>query len=253
MTIITLLTDFGSSDSYVAEMKAVLLSAVPQSVIVDISHEVPPGDRRAARYLLGRSWHRFPADSVHVAVVDPGVGTTRRALAVQAQGHSFVAPDNGLLSPILEDAAVVELDVPHDASTTFHGRDVFAPAAARLAKGEELSALGMTVDDAVFTPPPIPQREAGGVRGEVIYVDRFGTLISNITGTTFGRSTGVVVGGEFTAIPGRTFRDVERGALVAFVGSGGTVEIAARDRSAAQATGVGMGGEVRVLGPSLSD
>jgi S-adenosylmethionine hydrolase len=251
MPVITLLSDFGSNDSYVAEMKAVLLSAAPESTVVDISHEVPPGDRRAARYLLGRTWHRFPAGAVHVAVVDPEVGTARRALAAQAQGHSFIAPDNGLLSPILDRATVVELAVPSEASTTFHGRDVFAPAAARLAKGEALSAMGPVVDDAVFTPLPVPQQDAGGVRGEVVYIDRFGTLISNIPGTAFERSTGVVVGGEFTALPGRTFRDVEQGALVAFVGSGGTVEIAARDRSAAQATGVGMGGEVRVLGIAL--
>jgi len=253
MPFITLLTDFGSSDSYVAEMKAALLSRVPESVIIDISHEVPPGDRRGARYLLARSWHRFPMGTVHVAVVDPEVGTARRALAAQAQGHSFIAPDNGLLSPILEGATVVELAVPPDASTTFHGRDVFAPAAARLAKGEALDALGQPVEDPVFTPLPVPQQDAGGVRGEVVYVDRFGTLISNIPAAAFAGSTGVVVGGEFTALPGRTFRDVPRGALVAFVGSGGTVEIAARDRSAAQATGVGMGGEVRVLGTSLRD
>ena len=250
MPVITLLTDFGSNDSYVAEMKGVLLSATPQSTIVDVSHEVPPGDRRAAKYLLGRTWHRFPVGAIHVAIVDPEVGTSRRALAAQAQGHSFIAPDNGLLSPILDGAAVVELTVPSDASTTFHGRDVFAPAAARLANGEELSALGPTVENPIVTPPPIPEQTAGGMRGEVVYVDRFGTLISNILGTAFERSTGVVVGGEFTAFLGRTFRDVEQGALVAFVGSGGTVEIAARDRSAAQVTGVGMGGEVRVLGTS---
>ncbi len=251
MPVITLLTDFGSNDSYVAEMKAVLLSAAPESTIVDISHEVPPGDRRAARYLLGRTWHRFPAGAVHVAVVDPEVGTERRALAAQVQGHSFIAPDNGLLSPILEAATVVDLAVPLDASATFHGRDVFAPAAARLANGEQLSNLGPEVDDAVFTPSPVPRQDGGAVRGEVVYVDRFGTLISNIPGKAFLGATGVVVGREFTALLGRTFRDVEQGALVAFVGSGGTVEIAARDRSAAQATGVGMGGEVRMLGCSL--
>ncbi len=253
MPLITLLTDFGSSDSYVAEMKAVLLSSVPGSVIVDISHEVPPGDRRSARYLLARSWHRFPAGTVHVAVVDPEVGTARRALAVQVKGHSFIAPDNGILSPILEGATVVELAVPEDASATFHGRDVFAPAAARLAMGEALADLGPPVGDPILVPLPIPRQDGAGVRGEVVYVDRFGTLISNIPGSAFEGVTGVVIGGEFTALAGRTFRDVPRGALVAFVGSGGTVEIAARDRSAAQATGVGMGGEVRVLGASLRD
>jgi S-adenosylmethionine hydrolase len=233
-------------------MKAVLLFAVPDCTLVDVSHEVPPGDRRSARYLLGRTWHRFPGGTVHMAVVDPEVGTTRRALAAQTQGHFFIGPDNGILSAILEEAEIVELSVPTDASTTFHGRDVFAPAAARLARGEILSTLGPTVNDAVLTPTPSPHPVANGVRGEVIYVDRFGTLISNIPAAAFSDATGVVVGGEFTALLGRTFRDVEQGALVAFVGSGGTVEIAARDRSAAQATGVGMGGEVRVIGTKLT-
>ncbi|MGD8727521.1 MAG: SAM-dependent chlorinase/fluorinase [Gemmatimonadales bacterium] len=251
MPVITLLTDFGTHDSYVAEMQAVLLTSVPGCTIVDVTHDVSPGDRRSARYLLSRTWHRFPEGSVHIAVVDPGVGTARRALAAEARGHSFVGPDNGLLSPILPDAAVVELAVPPEASTTFHGRDVFAPAAARLANGESLSVLGPRVEDAVYVPPPVPRDDATGVIGEVVYVDRFGTLISNVPGAVFQGCTGVVVGGEFTAPPGRTFRDVERGALVAYVGSGGTVEIAARDRSASQATGAGMGAAVRVLGSSL--
>lgn len=249
MPVISLLTDFGASDSYVAEMKAVLLTAAPGSVIVDVSHEVPPGDRRAARYLLGRTWSRFPAGTIHLAVVDPEVGTSRRALAAQAHGHHFIAPDNGILSPILEGATVVQLAVPPEASTTFHGRDVFAPAAARLARGEDLSTLGPAVSDPIFWPAPVARTEADGVRGEVVYVDRFGTLITNIPGSMFQGATGVVVGGEFTAHLGRTFRDVDQGALVAFVGSGGTVEIAARDRSAAHSTGVGIGGVVRVLGP----
>jgi len=246
--VITLLTDFGSGDSYVAEVKAVLITAVPDCTIVDVSHEVAPGSRRAAQYLLARTWHRFPVGTVHLAVVDPGVGTIRRALAVQTRGHSFVAPDNGLLSPVLEGAATVELPVPPEASATFHGRDVFAPAAARLANGEPLSALGSVAHDPLLSPLPLPRPGPSGVRGEVLYIDRFGTLVTNVPGIGFERATGVVIGGEFTAHLGRTFRDVEQGALVAFVGSGGTVEIAARDRSAAQVTGVGIGGEVRVLG-----
>src|SRR5438128_11476431 len=106
MAFITLLTDFGTTDSYVAEIKGVLLSTAPAAVLVDVTHAVPPGDVRAGAYLLGRTWHRFPAGSIHLAVVDPGVGTTRAALALRTQGHAFVGPDNGLFTPVLRDAEV---------------------------------------------------------------------------------------------------------------------------------------------------
>jgi S-adenosylmethionine hydrolase len=246
MPVITLLTDFGTSDSYVAEMKAALYSSASDMVVVDISHTVAQGDVRSAQYLLGRSWHRFARGTVHVIVVDPGVGTERRALAAEQQGHRFIAPDNGLLTPVLEGAHVVELPVGDDASATFHGRDVFAPAAARLAKGESLRTLGPSVVHPHLAPLPVPFEREGSLYGEVVYVDRFGTLITNIPRSDFGGEHGVRVGGEFYAQSGRTFRDVEQGELVAFVGSGGTVEIAARDQSAAQVTGVGIGGEVRL-------
>ncbi len=244
--IITLLTDFGQSDSYVAEVKGALLSAVPDATLIDVSHDVPFGSVPAAQYLLARTWHRYPEGTVHLAVVDPGVGTARRALAAVARGHRFVAPDNGLLTPVLEAATVVELAVPADAAATFHGRDVFAPAAARLALGEELSALGSAVTDATRSPLPDHRTEGDAVVGEVIYVDRFGTLVTNIPAAALQGVGFVTVGGEFGAPVGRTFGDVELGSLVAFAGSGGTVEIAARERSAAQALGVGVGAEVRL-------
>ena len=244
--LITLLTDFGLSDSYVAEVKGALLSAAPGATLVDLSHDVPLGSVVAAQYLLSRTWQRYPTGTVHLVVVDPGVGTARRALAASAGGHHFVAPDNGLLTPVLDGATVVELAVPDDASATFHGRDVFAPAAARLAGGADVSGLGPPVGDPILTPLPVPGEDRDGVVGEVVYIDRFGTLISNIQATALVGAGIVTIGGEFTAPVGRTFRDVALGALVAFGGSGGTVEIAARDRSAAQALGVGVGAEVRV-------
>ncbi|HXO84503.1 MAG TPA: SAM-dependent chlorinase/fluorinase, partial [Gemmatimonadales bacterium] len=126
--IITLLTDFGTVDSYVAELKAVLLSRAPSVTLVDITHQVAPGDIRAGQYLLGRTWAHFPAGTVHLAIVDPGVGTARRALAAEHGGHRFVAPDNGLLSFLPQDGHFVSLPVPTTAAATFHGRDVFAPA-----------------------------------------------------------------------------------------------------------------------------
>jgi len=242
---ITLLTDFGLQDSYVAEMKGVILGVVPSAALIDVTHTVPPGDILAGQYLLGRTWHRFPRGTVHLVVVDPGVGTSRRAIAATRDGHAFVAPDNGVLTPILDGADVAEIPVPADASPTFHGRDVFAPAAARLAAGVELATLGGQVSDAVvFTPPP-PGRDGRDVVGRVVYVDRFGTLVTDISTALFEGSGEVVVGGEAPITIRRTFADVEPGMLVAFPGSGGTLEIAARDRSAALQLGVGAGTVVR--------
>jgi hypothetical protein len=246
--LVTLLTDFGHTDSYVAEMKAALLRGAPAAVLVDITHEIPPGDVGAAQYLLGRSWRWFPEGTVHLAVVDPGVGTARRALAASSGGHGFVAPDNGLLSFLPNDAPIVELPVPEGASPTFHGRDLFAPAAARLACGAPLAALGSAVHDAYRSPIPAPRpTEGGGAIGAVIHVDRFGTLVTNLDSGSLERRQEVVVTGR--RVPVRsTFGDVDRGALVAFLGSGGTLEIAMRDGSAAEALGAGVGTEVRTVG-----
>ncbi|HXF96242.1 MAG TPA: SAM-dependent chlorinase/fluorinase [Gemmatimonadales bacterium] len=247
--VITLLTDFGLADSYVAEVKGVLLTRAPGVTLVDVSHEVPPGDVRAASFILSRVWHRFPRGTVHLAVVDPGVGTARRALAARAGGHFFVAPDNGLLSPLPADAEFVALPVPADASATFHGRDVFAPAAARLAVGAALGDLGPVVRDPVRVPMPSPRRDGSAWAGEVIYVDRFGTLVSNLPGERLGPGGRVVVGDTDVGPLRRTFADVERGELVAFVGSGATVEIAVREGSAARRLGVGVGTPVRWVRP----
>ena len=243
--IITLLTDFGTADSYVAEVKAVLLSHAPGVTLVDISHQVAPGDIRAAQYLLDRTWRHFPESTVHLAVVDPGVGTERRAIAAEHGGHRFVAPDNGLLSFLPDDTRLVSLPIPADAAPTFHGRDVFAPAAAALSAGAALESLGKTITDPLRSPIPDAHNDALTMVGEVIYVDRFGTLVSNIPGDAVQRGARIRVEGTDVGALSRTFRDVARGALVAFVGSGGTVEIAVRDGSAARLLGVGVGAEVR--------
>src|SRR5438477_619990 len=167
MTIVTLLTDFGTADSYVAEMKAVLLSRVPSATIVDISHDVPPGDVRCAQYLLSRAWHRFPDGTIHLAVVDPAVGTERRAIAAEAANHRFVAPDNGVLSFLPRDARFVALPVPRAAAPTFHGRDVFAPAMAALASGNRLDQLGEAIKQPQRSPLPTARSQGDGVIGEV--------------------------------------------------------------------------------------
>ncbi len=242
--IITLLTDFGLSDSYVAEVKGVLLSLAPDATLVDVSHQVSPGDVRGGQYLLARAWQRFPPGTVHLAVVDPGVGTSRRALAAAAGGHWFVAPDNGLLS-FLDRPRFVAIPIPSHAAPTFHGRDVFAPAAAALASGTPLERLGAPITDPSISLLPSPHHDGTAVMGEVVYVDRFGTLISNIPGPDVEPGVRIRVAGTDVGALRRTFGDVERGTLVAFVGSGGTVEIAVRDGSAARLLGVGVGAEVR--------
>jgi S-adenosylmethionine hydrolase len=242
--IITILTDFGTRDSYVAEVKGVLLSRAPAATIVDISHDVPAGDVRAGQYVLSRAWPRFPAGTVHLAVIDPGVGTVRRALAAQAGGHSFVGPDNGLFSGLPDDARFVSLPVLRDASPTFHGRDVFAPAAARLATGARLEELGTPAEDVVRRAAPSPRVAESAVLGEVVYIDRFGNLISNIPKELIRMGASISVETTVVGPVRRTFGDVAAGTLVAYVGSGGTVEVGVRVGSAARVLGVGVGGVV---------
>jgi S-adenosylmethionine hydrolase len=242
--IVTLLTDFGLADGYVAEMKGVLLRHAPGATLVDVTHEIPPGDVVAGAYVLGRTWRAFPEGTVHLAVVDPGVGSGRRALAGEAGGHRFVAPDNGILSRVLEtgDARLVSLAVAATASSVFHGRDVFAPAAARLLAGGPLEALGPAVRDPVLLPPQRLERRGPDLVGEVVHVDRFGTLVTNLPGTAVGAP--VRIGAHVLALRA-TFADVAPGTPVALVGSGGTVEIAIRDGRADVALGAGRGAEVR--------
>ena len=242
---ITLLTDFGSVDSYVAEVRAVLLSRAHSAQLIDVSHDVGLGDVRAAQYILSRVWYRFPPGSVHLAVVDPGVGTARRSLAAGGGGHFFVAPDNGLLSFLPADARFVSLPVPPDASPTFHARDVFAPAAGDLAIGAALTRLGQPINDPCRVPLPAPRLDGVTLVGEVIYVDRFGTLITNLPGAQIGAGARFRVGGRDVGALRRTFGDVDRGQVLAFIGSGDTVEIAVRDGSAARLLGVAIGAEVR--------
>ena len=248
MPVITLLTDFGLGDSYVAEVKGELLRISPSATLVDVSHMISPGDIAAAAYVLGRSWHHFPEGTVHLAVVDPGVGTTRPALALRAHGHAFVGPDNGIFSHVLHDSEVeiVRLPVREGASPTFHGRDVFAPAAAALAAGRALQPLGTP-----FAEIPVrlavrePYHEGKTLIGEVIYVDRFGTLVTNFTPENLPSYATIEVDGVDIGRLRRTFGDVATGGLLAYLGSGGQVEIAVRDGSAARRMGVGVGGKIR--------
>ncbi|HEY7681854.1 MAG TPA: SAM-dependent chlorinase/fluorinase [Gemmatimonadales bacterium] len=248
MSIITLLSDYGTTDSYVGELKGVLLTLAPGVTLVDITHGIAPGDLSAAAYVLSRTWMHYPEGTVHLAVVDPGVGTVRTALAFLARKHFFVGPDNGIFSGILRGAEVeaVALPTPRLASPTFHGRDLFAPAAAALARGESLGTLGER-----FAGIPrrvsgaAPQYEGKMVVGEVVYVDRYGNLITNLT-PDIVPAYAVLEAESLVIGPVRaTFGDVPSGALLAYVGSGGSVEIAVRDGSAARRLGLGVGGRIR--------
>ena len=233
MKRVTLLTDFGMRDGYVAAMKGVIATIAPSAFVEDAGHDIPPGDILSAAQALSRYWHLYPTGTVHVVVVDPGVGTERAPIALAAGGHFFVGPDNGVFS-FIEDDQAIRLNVPADASNTFHGRDVFAPAAARLASGEPLHALGATIDERYFLVKAEPEQ---GI-GEVIAIDRFGNCITNLLQPGDVEINGVEV--KFA----NTYGDVDEGDLVALINSDGLLEIAVRNGSAAETLGVSRGARV---------
>ncbi len=241
---VVLLTDFGLKDHYVGVMKGVILSRVPQALLVDLTHEVPPQDVKEGAYLLGVSYPYFPKGSVFLGVVDPGVGTLRRALVVEAGGRFFVGPDNGLFTWIFRDHPSAEIRALEErrfllpkASATFHGRDLFAPVVAEILKGRPLSYFGPVVKDPVQLSFPEPEPFPGGLKVPVLRVDRFGNLILPIRDKDLGGGPfQIVVEGE--RLPFRkTYGEVPEGASLALIGSDGFLEIAVCQGSAAQRYG----------------
>lgn len=236
MRIVTLLSDFGSASSYPGEMRGVLLSRC-RATVVDITHEIPAQDIAQGAFVLASAAPTFPAGTVHLAVVDPGVGTRRLAIALRSGGQFLVGPDNGLLVPAaraLGRAHAVAIDPSRYArrplSATFHGRDLFAPAAAVLARGVPLEELGPPVTSLVEIDDEQPARRGGDLEGRVLSVDSFGNIITNIPGGWLGElSTDVSIvaaGRSRTARRVRTYADGGRRDLVVLEGSGGAVEIA---------------------------
>lgn len=246
--VITLLTDFGLRDSYVAQMKGVLLTINPDATIVDVTHEIEPQDVRHGAYVLGTSIGRFPPGAIHVVVVDPGVGTSRRPILVATETAVLIGPDNGVLTPALTDGGAISVyDVANpdvmgaSVSRTFHGRDIFAPAAGHASLVADLSTFGPAVDDPVLLDAWQPEVGDGGVTGCVLHVDRFGNLITNIgTDLLAGRTVVRVAAGpcELGGLS-ETYGDVGPGEALALVGSQDTVEISVNGGSAAERFGVG--------------
>lgn len=235
--VITLLTDFGTVDGYVGAMKGVLLSRAPDAHIVDLTHEIPPQDVITGAWALKEAAPWFPKGTIHLSVVDPGVGTSRQALMLKSKdGQLFVGPDNGLLSLAVGEAvAGWLLDRPswfcQPVSNTFHGRDIFASVAGHLAAGVAPDLLGSPVGRWVRLDLPVPRRDQGQIIGQIARVDRFGNLITNVDQPMIGDLTGwdVSIGGIMVGPIRATFGDVQPGQWVAYLGSGGMLEIAVRE------------------------
>jgi len=269
--LVTLTTDFGMADGYVGTMKGVILSIAPNARLVDISHEIVPQDVRQAAYVLRTAYPFFPPHTVHLVVVDPGVGSARRPIALRTPAGIFVGPDNGVFSYVMayeRVEALVELADPRyhlsRVSHTFHGRDIFSPAAAHLAAGVPITALGPSLTDPVTLPFPRLEVASGGVTGEVLHADHFGNVITSIgllvwsggeltLEPTFGKAgrggqvrfqaaeaVVTVAGQEITGVH-RTYAEVEPGEVLALVGSEGHLEIAVREGNAARKLGLHPG------------
>lgn len=263
ISVVTLLTDFGDRDCFVASMKGVILGINPQARIVDLSHHVTPHNIEEAAYLLKSSYHYFPEGTVHVAVVDPGVGTTRRPLLATSSRFHFLAPDNGLLTYVLNDEVGVEVRQIENKQyrldsegATFDGRDLFAPSAGWLTRGQQPGSYGRLVQDFVTLPLNQPEVRGGVLRGRVVYIDRFGNLISNLTRYHLRELSGVTktsiedlrirVGTLTTTGLVANYEDGEGAAPRALINSNGQVEIFLKEGSAATALNVRVGETIEV-------
>ena len=259
MSIITLTTDFGLRDGNVGVMKGVILGINPEAQIVDISHEIKPQDVRETNYVLERQVFYFPENTVHVVVVDPGVGTKRRPIAAQIGPQRFVGPDNGVFSLLYQRAErenwpveILHLDDPKywlkDVSHVFHGRDIFSPVGAYWAGGTALSDLGTPVNDPAHLPLPQVKRNSNGLQGEVVRIDHFGNIISNIHRRDVGDAevAWVKVGEHICSGMVQTFGERGVGELVSLYSSIGYVILSEVNGSAAARLGLSLGDQFEV-------
>ena len=255
--IITLLTDFGQQDHYVGVMKGVILSLAPEAKVVDITHEVASFSLTSARFLLAQSWPHFPARTIHVAVVDPGVGTSRRPILVEAGKHVFIGPDNGLFSEIVRRKDARPRVITNEklfrrpVSSTFHGRDIFAPVAAHIALGLAPSRVGPRIDNAWVDPLTVPTRTGKRTwSGEVVSVDKFGNVITNFCVAEFPQlaerpfvlRVGLATLGDVV----KTYGAIPAGTVAVVLASHGHLEAAANQDSAARRLGVACGSPVEL-------
>jgi S-adenosylmethionine hydrolase len=254
-----LLSDFGGRDGYVAAMKGVIAALAPRARIIDAAHDVPPQDVQAAAWTLMQYWSLYPEGTIHVAVVDPGVGTSRKALCVEADGRFLIAPDNGIVSLAMEvagrDAKAFEIRPevhrPGVLSATFHGRDVFAYAAGLLAAGSKtVSEIADPLAQVVKPSWTRAISSATRIEGEVIYVDHFGNLVTNIFRTQMGDAdwsiASVRVGAQLATRICRTYADVPGGTVLALFNSSDTLEIAVNGSSAHTRLACGRGTKIHV-------
>jgi S-adenosylmethionine hydrolase len=264
MSVITLLTDFGDQDAYVAIMKGVILTINPRATIIDITHAISPQDVRQAAYLIPGAFRYFPRETVHIIVVDPGVGSTRAIIALRKKGHTFLAPDNGVLSLLLADNqidAVYRVDNPkyflHPVSNTFHGRDIFAPVGAHLALGLSFKQLGTSIDVSSLKRLDLPRTQISGdgtFLGAVIDVDRYGNLITNLDWNTIKwhypkverERLRINIGKHSITGLCRTYGDVGLKKPLVLVGSRGWLEISVNRGSAAGLLGAQLNTPVTV-------
>ncbi len=256
--VVAFLSDFGTRDHYAGTLKAVVLSLCPEATLVDIGHEIPPHDVLAGALELAACYRYFPIGTIFLVVVDPGVGSSRRGIAADCGDYKFVAPDNGVLSVALRETPprrVIELTERKYAlptvSRTFEGRDRFAPAAGWLARGTALVSMGRSIANYRVIEVPRPEATADGVNGEIVRVDRFGNLITNIDRRTLeqfaaGRTIAVTIGARDVARIVTTYADAPPGELCALFGSTDHLEIAVNAGDAARTLGLGRGARASV-------
>ena len=254
--IVTLTTDFGAHDHFVGVMKGVILGLAPRVTIVDITHEIAPFHINEAAFTISEAYRWFPKKTIHVVVVDPGVGTTRRPILVEAEGHRFIGPDNGVFSFLYDSPHKVRA-IANPAlalkkvSRTFHGRDVFAPAAAHLAKGVAPARFGKLVDDAIRSASLKPtETKKHRWTGTILHVDRFGNLITNFHMSDFAelrtRPFEILAGSQIIRRLALTYAEAGIGEVVAIEGSSGFLEISADQVSAAHKLGCRAGAPVEI-------